>query len=67
MLRTNKTRLLFLLLILFIIIGYFNSCANKSGSNRAVEGNLPKDTAGGVFHIEIQKDNCTILNVSHGK
>jgi len=32
-----------------------------------VEGTLSRNTLGGVFHIEIQKENCTILNVSHGK
>jgi hypothetical protein len=32
-----------------------------------VEGTLSKNTVGGVFHIEMQKENCTILNVSHGK
>jgi len=121
MLRINKIRLLFLSLTIFVFIGYFYSCANKSEINRieanktdgyipkdgfvpneetvkkiaeavlspiygetiknqkpykvtlieneiwVVEGTLPKNTAGGVFHIEIQKDNCTILNVSHGK
>jgi hypothetical protein len=121
MLRMNKIRLLFLSLIIFIFIGNFNSCANKSEINRAeanrtdgyipkdgfvpneetakkiaeavlypiygetiknqkpykvtlienkiwvVEGTLSKNAVGGVFHIEIQKDNCAILNVSHGK
>lgn len=32
-----------------------------------VEGTLPKGYLGGVTHIEIQKSDCKILKVIHGK
>ncbi len=32
-----------------------------------VSGNLPKNAKGGVPYIEIQKSDCKILEVSHGK
>jgi len=32
-----------------------------------VEGTLPQGTKGGVPYIEIQKSNCKILKVTHGK
>lgn len=32
-----------------------------------VEGTLPKGMKGGVPYIEIQKNDCKVKNVSHGK
>ncbi|MCB0539808.1 MAG: YbbC/YhhH family protein [Bacteroidetes bacterium] len=32
-----------------------------------VEGTQKEVSLGGVFYIEIQKSNCTILKVTHGK
>ena len=32
-----------------------------------VEGSLPSGMMGGVLYIEIQKKDCKILKVSHGK
>lgn len=32
-----------------------------------IEGSLPKDMKGGVAHIEIQRKDCKVLNITHGK
>jgi NTF2 fold immunity protein len=39
----------------------------KGDSVWVVEGTLPKRTLGGTPYIEIQKSDCKILKVTHGK
>jgi hypothetical protein len=39
----------------------------KDGTVWIVEGTLPKGTKGGTPYIEINKKDCRILEVTHGK